>query len=777
MRINWSKWQYGLQMGALLGGVLIFLTLIGLPSQDSEELAAGIVPLYGLIAFGFGWWVARQSPPVISGQNVLLTGIIGLLLFLFFMGQINRLQASGVDVSGQYFARMTPYTMSTLSGIPEDELIENPPVDPITQTIPADEVQRTNPMSLRTSENYALVALGGAHLGGLYGLAVILVLAAVLGGFVQELWSRVNWTQVHQTWDNPTFAEARHWLTLVLPVLLFAIFWLTVDQSFRGGLFGDGNPARQIIQLDRVFNLSSTSLVNEATIQLGLVFAIIISAIVASRQARHTPTSLPYQVRLAYGVILIAVFFAFAVWRITLSGDAFIVPSFADQDPAAWSVGAMFLVAVIMLIYYFTSVRYPENFETAFTNVLIAGAILLTPLYLNEYQSFVFTNVAIWTMFGLGLNIVVGYAGLLDLGYIAFFAIGAYTFALVTPENTRARIDLAQLNHVGWTIFSAILLIPAFMLGASYLLRSSQREQRMLGRVKQRAPLWDQAPAWYFSPILIVIAIVITLAFRDFFTGKEPFHVWEFSPFIVAAAAAMICCAFGGIMLGIPVLRLRGDYLAIVTLGFGEIISLSLRNLESVTGGPSGALGIPKPVPDGTPALTTNLALLYLALVGAGLIVVVSTRFRGSRLGRAWLAMRSDEDIAQAMGIDLVNTKLLAFSIGASFAGLAGMVFASQLSNAFPESFTLDQSINVLALVIIGGTGSLPGIIVGSIVLIGLPELLRPIADYRIMAFGLLLVVTMVLRPAGLMPSPPPALEAEARRLAEEEDRKKAALK
>ena len=228
-------------------------------------------------------------------------------------------------------------------------------------------------------------------------------------------------------------------------------------------------------------------------------------------------------------------------------------------------------------------------------------------------------------------------------------------------------------------------------------------------------------------------------------------------------------------MLGSTVLGLRGDYLAIVTLGLGEIASLYLKNAADITGGPSGALGLPQPVPAGTPQSMAYLSMFYLTLVGAGVIMLISTRFRGARLGRAWLAIRSDEDIAQAMGINLVNTKLLAFSIGAAFAGLSGILFASQQSaGIFPQSFGLEVSIIVLSIVIIGGTGSLPGIVVGTMMLIGLPEILRPVAGYRIMAFGLLLVIMMIIRPQGMMPAPPPELESQAKQKAEAAEREKA---
>src|SRR5690606_389386 len=211
----------------------------------------------------------------------------------------------------------------------------------------------------------------------------------------------------------------------------------------------------------------------------------------------------------------------------------------------------------------------------------------------------------------------------------------------------------------------------------------------------------------------VVLAIGVTLLVKTLLEAAGIYNVYEVSSFLVALLVALFVSGFVGILLGIPVLRLRGDYLAIVTLGFGEIISLYMLNLDKVTGGPSGAIDIPKPVTDGTNIATSNLVLLYLSIIGAALVVLMSTRLRSSRLGRAWLAMRSDEDIAQAMGINLVNNKLLAFSFGAAFAGIGGLLFASRQNSIFPGDFTLEVSINALALVIIGGMGSVPGVIIG----------------------------------------------------------------
>lgn len=296
--------------------------------------------------------------------------------------------------------------------------------------------------------------------------------------------------------------------------------------------------------------------------------------------------------------------------------------------------------------------------------VLVA---LLIPSLLGTYLTEVLDNVGIYILMGLGLNIVVGYAGLLDLGYVAFFAIGAYTMGVLTSE----------------------------------------------------------------SPL-----------------GIAGFTFWEALPF------AVLACVAAGIVLGVPVLRMRGDYLAIVTLGFGEIIRILVLSdfLRPWIGGAQGILNVPKPAISGF-LLKGPEELYYLILAACLVIAFISWRLRDSRLGRQWMAMREDEDVAEAMGINLVKTKLLAFAMGGSFAGLSGAIFASKLSSIFPHSFNLLISIYVLSLIIVGGIGSLPGVFVGALVLIGLPELLREFAEYRMLMYGALLIVMMVAKPEGFWPS------------------------
>jgi ABC-type branched-subunit amino acid transport system permease subunit len=290
--------------------------------------------------------------------------------------------------------------------------------------------------------------------------------------------------------------------------------------------------------------------------------------------------------------------------------------------------------------------------------------LFILPLGLSQYRNYIIILTGIYVLLGLGLNIVVGLAGLLDLGYVAFFAIGAYTAALLTAP---------QPHHLQWSF-------------------------------------------WVALPIAVVLA------------------------------------SLAGVALGVPVLRMRGDYLAIVTLGFGEIIRILLKSdlLTSFTRGPQGVNTIGGPDFHG---LSSGVGFVYLIFLSILLIILVTTRLQNSRIGRAWVAMREDETVARAMGIDVVKHKLLAFAIGAAFAGLAGALFASQNRSIGPEDFALMVSINVVALIIVGGMGSIPGVIAGAFVLKGLPEILRQLQDYRILTFGALLVVMMLIRPEGLIPS------------------------
>lgn len=296
---------------------------------------------------------------------------------------------------------------------------------------------------------------------------------------------------------------------------------------------------------------------------------------------------------------------------------------------------------------------------------LLVIALIVVPLQAGSYWNYTIGTVGIYIILGLGLNIIVGMSGLLVLGYVAFFAIGAYTVSLLTAPVP---------HHLMWNF-------------------------------------------WLTIPI------------------------------------AMGLAALSGILLGIPVLRMRGDYLAIVTLGFGEIIRILLKSdlLTSFTGGPKGVTAVGGPTLFGKP-FSSDVDFVYLIFLGVLFAIFVTVRLQNSRVGRAWEAMREDETVSRAMGINTLWQKLLAFAIGAAIAGLAGVFFASRNQFTGPEDHTLMVSINILSAVIVGGMGSIPGVIAGAFVLKGLPEILRELENYRVLTFGALLVIMMLVRPEGIFP-------------------------
>jgi branched-chain amino acid transport system permease protein len=301
--------------------------------------------------------------------------------------------------------------------------------------------------------------------------------------------------------------------------------------------------------------------------------------------------------------------------------------------------------------------------------IVVIAVLLVLPHTLGQFFAQVVALVAIYILMGFGLNITLGLAGLLDLGFVAFFAVGAYTVGLMTST--------AEYGLLDW-------------------------------------------PFWAAVPFAVIFAMIF------------------------------------GAFLGLPILGIRGDYLAIATLGFGEIIRLLAGSdlLKGILGGPRGVINIPKPIdvpPDHF--LAGPNQIYYIALIFAGIIAFVAWRLRSSRLGRAWIAIREDEDVAEALGVNLVNTKLLAYMLGAAFAGLGGAVFAGLVGSIFDSSISLFVSINVAALIIVGGMGSLPGVVLGAIFLIGIPELFREFADYRFLFYGFALIAMMRFRPEGLLPS------------------------
>lgn len=305
----------------------------------------------------------------------------------------------------------------------------------------------------------------------------------------------------------------------------------------------------------------------------------------------------------------------------------------------------------------------------ALLSLILLAILLALPWMIGRTLSDVAVTIGLFVLMGLGLNIAIGLAGLLDLGYVTNYAVGAYI--------------LAVLTSIG--------------------------------------------PLGLF---------------------KGTFTFWMVIP--IALLAAMTA----GFIFAVPVLRMRGDYLAIATLGFGEIIGkLAISDwLKPLIGGAQGVQAIPKPVFFGI-ELKNPEELYYIVLAACLITLFVSLRLNNSRTGRQWMAIREDEDVATAMGIDTSRAKLLAFTLSAATGGVAGAIFAAKVGTVFPNSFTVFISINVLSLIIVGGIASNPGIVVGAIVLIGLPELLREFSDFRFLLYGILLIIMMINRPQGLIPT------------------------
>ena len=340
--------------------------------------------------------------------------------------------------------------------------------------------------------------------------------------------------------------------------------------------------------------------------------------------------------------------------------------------------------------------------------LIAALGLLILPLFLQSFGN-AWVRIAdmalLYVLLALGLNIVVGYAGLLDLGYVAFFAIGAYMYGLLASPHLTESFE--------W-------------IGAMF-------------------------PGGLHTPLWVVIPLAAGLA------------------------------GVFGILLGAPTLRLRGDYLAIVTLGFGEIIRVFLNNLDhpvNITNGPKGlnqidsisffGLNLGKPITVGGFELASVTLYFYLFLALVVLSVIICHRLELSRVGRAWMAIREDEIAAKAMGINTRNLKLLAFGMGATFGGVSGAMFAAFQGFISPESFSLMESVMIVAMVVLGGIGHLPGVILGAVLLSALPEVLRYVAGplqamtggrldsaiLRQLLIALAMIVVMLLRPRGLWPTP-----------------------
>jgi branched-chain amino acid transport system permease protein len=363
------------------------------------------------------------------------------------------------------------------------------------------------------------------------------------------------------------------------------------------------------------------------------------------------------------------------IWTAPLA-DFLYEPTGALSVPGAVAVAALaFAIHALLTREGRRPVRarlepLPERSRRLLRLAVLAGILFvlgLLPQILGPFLSEVLNIAGIFLLMALGLNIVVGLAGLLDLGYVAFFAVGAYTTALLTsPQSSLG---------VGWIFWAAV-------------------------------------------------------------------------PFVVLAAAV------SGLAVGTPVLRMRGDYLAIVTLGFGEIARLLFLSdwLKPTFGGAQGIIQV-RDITIGPIEIGGPQAFFYAIFCFVLLAAYVTYALQDSRVGRAWMAMREDEAVADAMGVNIVTAKLSAFIAGAMLAGFGGALFATKIGSVFPHSFSVIVSITILVVIIVGGMASVPGVVLASFVLVGLPELLREFQEYRFLIYGALLIFMMQRRPEGFIPS------------------------
>ncbi len=440
----------------------------------------------------------------------------------------------------------------------------------------------------------------------------------------------------------------------------------------------------QFIDIRAMFINFSPALISLLTFNLplvpGLIALLIVSTIIGLIGAGVF--LLPGRIRRAVTtavltIIFLGLFRDMIVTVVTRWGPVQYILPYLFAQSGLTILGAIFVFVLVCALVYWRSgskerptavIRNPRQQRAIRWGIMGIGItfVLLIPVIMGPYFSEIFDNVGIYILMGLGLNIVVGFAGLLDLGYVAFYAIGAYTLGVLT---TTEAVGIAHLTF------------------------------------------------WEALPIALLVAV------------------------------------FAGVVLGLPVLRLRGDYLAIVTLGFGEIIRILVLSdwLRPLFGGPQGIQSIAQPT-IGNIVFDTQQELYYLILAGILIAGFVAIRVKDSHLGRSWMALREDEDVAEAMGINKVATKLLAFGMGALFSGLGGVLFATKLGSVYPQSFNFIVSINILSLIIIGGMGSIPGVFVGGLVLVGLPLLLSQFADFRYFIYGAALVAMMLFKPEGLWP-------------------------
>ncbi len=543
--------RQGIWAGFVAGLIIIFLILLGVP-VNLESIA---IPSILLVMVIFAVRLARRLYGCSLSHlinNALAMGIVAAILAYLLMSMINHWQAVGIDEK-QYFYNVSSKTMTVLSGVPDAELDANPERNPLTEEYPEGATLRTNPMRLTFDSDTGLELFGlNLVIGGFYGFMLLLIMTALLGAVLT--WAavalqigRYRTQLVRGTVANPLSRR----VALMLPLIFFALLWLMEKQGSFGPVLAVGSSSREI--------------------QLLLGFGIVLWGLVALRSAQPSDWGLAYPVRLGICVALIAVLIALGIWRVASSDAAFAALSDDPDQSEVLSIVILIALGLAAAAQNAWALRQPGHFEIQLAGTQSLLALLLMPLFFDQYQNQVMMLVGINAMLGLGLNIVVGYAGLLDLGYVAFFGIGAYAYAFLSSNQLELnsadskfagnKETVAQL--AGWMVITVIVTLLVVNVGLRYW----RQRQSAAHTDEYSRPLinFPAHPARNGTVLLTITAIVLSVIVASILDNAGVYQdIFETaSPFVIGLIVGTIVAGLSGILLGIPVLQsargLSGD--------------------------------------------------------------------------------------------------------------------------------------------------------------------------------------------------------------------------
>ncbi len=534
--------------------------------------------------------------------------------------------------------------------------------------------------------------------------------------------------------------------------------------AIQKGLIG-GGVAILLSLIGMVMRFSGRSIIQDV-VDLGHTLLLIVVFIVAFSAAKREYSA---PLKVAAGLVAGFVSGLMVVLLVLLGGQIDMRAMFINASPELYaflSFGNLALVpligagtGVVAAIFHFLPARLRNAFFTGFAITMVIGT-------LSDQLLLIFTNNGLsayfrWLLAPKGLTVIGALILTLVIALINYLQ-SMRSARPVTGEPPRPAMQWVRYT-IGLFLLAIALYLPQF-LGAYH--------SQVLNQVGLYILMGLGLNIVVGFAGMLDVGYVAFLALGAYamgiLTSPEGFIAqsggqWNFW---AALPVAFIVAVVAGILLGIPVLKIRGDYLTIVTLGFGEIIRILAISdwLRPYTGGAQGIAAIPPIEIVGLFSLSgpaKQQKLFYLILFCCIVAAFVALRLKKSRLGRAWMAVREDEDVAEAMGINLVQTKLLAFACGAAFSGISGAIYAANLGSIYPHSFGLLISINIVALIIVGGMGNIYGVILGALVLVGLPELLREFSEFRLLVYGAVLIFMMLQRPEGLLPDKPQQLVKE----------------